>query len=168
MDWLVFVVQWLHVILAVLWFGSVLYSDFVLIPALNTLPLTTQRTVGAAIGVRANRIIPPVAGLVILLGIVRGTVLGPIKSLDALTSAYGLTWLLALALAAATFMYGVRVIAPSLERLAAIPDSEALNADGTASAKLTAIIAEVKRHVLLELVLFVVIFTCMILMRFGL
>jgi len=168
MDWLLFAVQWLHVILAIMWFGSVLYADFVLIPALNTLPLSTQRTVGGAIGVRANRIIPAVAGLVILLGILRGTVFGPIKSLDALTTAYGLTWLVALILAGATYLYSVRVIAPSLDRLGSIPDSEALNPDGTASARLATLIAEVKRHVFIELFLFLVIFTCMILMRFGL
>jgi uncharacterized membrane protein len=33
MDWLLFVVQWLHVFLGIFWFGAVLYSDFILIPA---------------------------------------------------------------------------------------------------------------------------------------
>jgi hypothetical protein len=168
MDWVLFAVQWLHVILAILWFGSVLYSDFVLIPALNTLPLPTQRQVGAAIGARANRIIPPVAGAVILFGIIRGTVLGQVQSLEALTTPYGITWLVSLVLAIGTFMYGLRVIKPSLDRLGSIPDSEALNPDGSASATLTALIAAVKRHVLLELGLFLAIFTGMILMRFGL
>ena len=168
MDWVLFAVQWLHVILAMLWFGGVLYVDFVMIPAFNTLPLTTQRVVGSAVGLRGNKIIPTVAGLVILLGILRGTVFGQIRSLEALGSAYGITWLVALVLAIGTFMFGLRVISPSLERLAAIGDAEALNPDGTASAKLTALLSTVKRNVLLELIGFVAIFTCMILMRFGL
>ena len=167
MDWLVFVVQWLHVILGVLWFGAVLYADFILIPALNTLPLTTQRAVGAAVGARGTPIIFPAAVGVILLGIVRGTVFGPIKSLDALATAYGITWLVALALAVGLFVYGLRVLAPSLERLAAIPDAEAITADGSASPALVAALDRVKRAAMLELLLFVAIFTCMILMRVG-
>ena len=168
MDWLVFVVQWLHVILAILWFGGILYGDLILIPALNTLPLPTQRAVGVAIGARATGIMPAVAGAVILLGIIRGTVFGPIKSLEALGTPYGVTWLVALVLAIATFMFGQRISGPSFERLASLSEAETLNADGTASAKLTTLADQVKRYVLMELVLFVVIFTCMILMRFGL
>lgn len=168
MDWVLFVVQWLHVILAILWFGGVLYSDFVLIPAFNTLPLPTQRAVGAAIGARANRIIPAVAGAVILLGIVRGTVFGPLKSLDAFTTPYGITWIASLLLAIGIFVFGLRVIGPSLERLGSIPDAEALNPDGSASSKLMAALTHVKRNVLLELLGFLVVFTFMILMRFGL
>jgi len=104
---------------------------------------------------------------VILLGILRGTVFGQLRSLDALTTAYGITWLVALVFAIGTFVWGLRVIGPSLERLATIPDAEALNADGSATPALAALIARVKRVVLLELVGFLVIFTCMILMRFG-
>ncbi len=167
MDWVLFGVQWLHVVLAILWFGGVLYGDVVLVPAFGTLSLQTQRAVGAAIGARANRIIPPVAGAVILLGILRGTVFGQIKSLDALGTTYGLTWLLALVFATGTFMFGLRVIGPSLERLASLSDAEALNPDGTPTPTLVGVLNVVKRNVLLELVGFVVVFTCMILMRFG-
>ena len=168
MDWVLFAVQWLHVILGVLWFGAVLYSDFILIPALNTLPLTTQKTIGAALGARANRILPPVAIAVLLLGIVRGTVFGPIKSLEALATPYGITWLVALIVTIGTIVFAIRVLAPNLERLASIPDAEAFNADGSPSATLVALIARTKRITFLELGLFLVIFTCMILMRFGL
>lgn len=167
MDWAVFIVQWLHVILAILWFGGVLYSDFVLIPAFNTLPLTTQRAAGAAIAIRARKVIPPVAGLVIVLGLLRGTVFGQVQSLTALTSAYGLTWLAGLLLALGLYAFGLRVLTPSLDRLAAIPDSEALNPDGSPSATLATVLATVKRNAMLELLGFVLIFTCMILMRFG-
>ena len=168
MDWALFGVQWLHVVLAIMWFGTVLFSDFVLIPALGTLPLATQRAAVAAIGARSNRIMPTVAGLVILLGILRGTVFGSIRSLEALTSTYGLTWLLALVLASGVFLFGLRVIGPSLERLGSISEAEAFNADGTPTARLTDALSAVKRNVLLELIGFVAVFTCMILMRFGL
>ena len=168
MDWVLFAVQWLHVLLAMLWFGGLLYADFILIPAFSTLPLQTQRAAAAALGVRANRIIPPVAGLVILLGILRGTVFGQIRSLDALTSTYGITWLVALVVAIGTFVFGLRVIGPSLERLGTIPEAEAMNPDGSPSAKLQLLLEAAKRNSLLELLGFFVIFTCMILMRFSL
>ena len=95
MDWIVFGVQWLHVLLGIFWFGSTLYLDFVLIPALMTLPLGEQRRAGAAIGARAVPIFTGVAVAVIVLGILRGTVFGQIKSLDALGTQYGVTWLVA-------------------------------------------------------------------------
>jgi uncharacterized membrane protein len=167
MDWVLFAVQWLHVVLAIFWFGGALYGDFVLVPAFGTLPLVTQQQVGAAVGARANRIIPAAAGAVILLGILRGTVFGQIKTFEALGTTYGITWLVALVFAIGTFLWGFRVIGPSLERLGTISQAEALNPDGTPTPALAALVAVVKRNVLLELVGFVVVFTCMILMRFG-
>jgi len=166
-DWPVFIVQWLHVFFGIFWFGAVLYGDFVLIPAIQTLSLPKQREFGSAVGARAVRVIVPVSGLVILLGIVRGTLFGPVKSLDVLTSTYGLTWLLALVAAIATFFWGYRVITPAVERLNEVEEGEATLPDGTPSPRLAAIIADIKRKTLLELVGFFVIFTCMILMRFG-
>jgi uncharacterized membrane protein len=169
MDWLTFVVQWLHVLLAIFWFGAALYSDFILIPALSTLPISRQREAGGPIGARAARIIVPVAGLVILLGILRGTVFGPIKSVDYLLgSAYGLTWLFALVVALGTFYWSFRVIVPAINRMNRISVDEAVGPDGAPAPSLVTAIAGVKRAVLLELGGFVVIFTCMILMRFGL
>jgi len=166
-DWPVFIVQWLHVFFAIFWFGAVLYSDFILIPAIQSLPLPKQREFGSAVGARAVRVILPVSGLVILLGIVRGTLFGPIKSLDVLTSTYGLTWLFALVAAIATFFWGYRVITPAIERLNEVSEGEATLPDGTPSPRLAAIIADIKRKTLLELVGFFLIFTAMILMRFG-
>jgi hypothetical protein len=50
----------------------------------------------------------------------------------------------------------------------AIPEAEALGPGGAPSPALDAAIAVVKRTAVLEIGFFVVIFTCMILMRFGL
>ena len=168
MDWTLFVVQWLHVLLGVLWFGTVLYTSAILIPAMNRMPLVTQRTVGHFVGEQGFRVIRPVAIAVIVLGILRGTVWGPIKGLDDLGTAYGITWLVALAFAITTFIWAERMIAPSLDRMNAIPEAEALGPDGTPTPVLESAIATVKRNVILELSFFAVIFTCMILMRFGL
>jgi hypothetical protein len=169
MDWGLFIVQWLHVGLGVLWFGTVLYNAVILIPAISTLQLGTQREIGRALGEQGFKVIPPVAAAVIVLGVLRGTVWGPIDSLEALaTTAYGITWLVALAFAIGAYVWAERVIRPSLERMNAIPVGEALGPDGLPTPALTQAIDAVKRNTILELGFFAVIFTCMILMRFGL
>ena len=165
MDWLVVIVQWLHVLLAILWFGNTLSLATITIPALGRLPLVRQQEIGAQLGERGARVIDVVGPAVIVLGIVRGTLFGPIKDVDALLgTAYGLTWLVALIVAIATFLWGRFVIVPSTRALAAAP----VNPDGTPSPQLDTALARAKTVTVLELLGFLVIFTCMILMRFGL
>jgi uncharacterized membrane protein len=165
MDWMIIVAQWLHVVLGILWFGNALVLAVIVIPALNTLPIVRQRELGAALGVRSNRVFQVVVPLIILLGFVRGTVLGPIRGVDALLgTAYGWTWLIALVVTSLTYLWGLRVIVPAVAAMEGAP----LNSDGTATAELVLATNRVKRLVLLELLGFLVIFTCMILMRFGL
>ena len=168
MNWAQFVVQWLHVGLGVLWFGTVLYNAAILIPAISKLPLGMQRQIGSALGEQGFKVIPPVAIAVIVLGVLRGTVFGPINSLEDLATAYGITWLVALAFAIIAFAWAERVIRPSLDRMNAIPEAAALGPDGTPSRALIAATDDLKRKTILELGFFVVIFSCMILMRFGL
>ena len=167
MDWVQFAVQWLHVIAAITWFGSVIYADFILIPAITTLPPREQRSAGGAIGAQATKVIPPAAIAVIVLGILRGTVWGRIHSVDTLTTTYGIVWLVALVLAVATFAFGKLVIEPSIARLNAFSLEDAVLADGRPNPALTVAVDAIKRNALLELGLFLVIFTCMILMRFN-
>ncbi len=167
MDWLQFGVQWLHVILAVFWFGSTLYLDFVLLPSVATMPLASQRELGMRVAQRANRIFPIVSGLVILLGIVRGTAFGPVKSLDTLTSTYGLTWLASLVLAVVIGYIGARYIGAEASRLYGDDANWVVSSDGRPSAALIAGGARLRRNGQIEVVLFVAIFTLMILMRFG-
>ncbi len=71
MDWLQFAVQWLHVLGGILWFGSSLTFNFIVVPALLTLPFAQQPSTGAALGRMAERVIRPAAALVIILGILR-------------------------------------------------------------------------------------------------
>jgi uncharacterized membrane protein len=166
-DWALFAVQWLHVLLGITWFGAAITGNLIFIPALSRLPLDRQREVGGPYGEISQRVIPPVAVGVILLGILRGTVFGPFKSLDALATAYGLTWLIALILATATFAWGKWMIEPALHRMNSIPVEQALDADGRPSPTMASAIDSVKRVAVLELVGFIAVFTCMILMRFG-
>ena len=168
MDWAQFAVQWLHVLLGIVWFGAVLYNALILIPAITSLPLGRQREIGSVIGERGFKVIPPVAMAVIALGILRGTVFGPIKSLDALGTAYGITWLVALVFAVGAYLWAERMIRPAIARMNAIPEAEAMEPDGRPSERLATALDAAKRATVLELGFFLVVFTCMILMRFGL
>jgi len=165
MDWVVFAVQWLHILLAILWFGNTLSLATITIPALNRLPLVRQQEIGVELGRQGLRVIDVVAPAVIVLGFIRGTFLGQIKDLETLFgTAYGLTWLVALVVATATFLWGRYVIVPTTLALATMP----VNPDGTPTPELDAGLARAKRVTVLELIGFLVVFTCMILMRFGL
>ena len=165
MDWAVFTVQWLHILLAILWFGNSLSLAAVTIPALNRLPLVRQQEIGAQLGERGLRVFDIVAPAVIILGILRGTVFGSIRDANALLgTAYGLTFLVALVVAIATFLWGRYVLVPAARALATAP----VNADGTPTPELDAALERAKRLTVLELIGFLVVFTCMILMRFGL
>jgi uncharacterized membrane protein len=166
-DWLQVGVQWLHVLAGITWFGAVIYADFILIPALMTLTPDVQRAAGGAIGARAVKVIPGTAIAVIVLGILRGTLWGRIHGLDALTTTYGILWLLALVLAVVTFAWAKVVIEPGIARINAIDPATATLPDGALSPEMRSAVDSVKQATLIELVLFIVIFTCMILMRFN-
>jgi uncharacterized membrane protein len=166
-DWLQVIVQWLHVLAGITWFGAVIYGDFILIPAIMTLAPDVQRAAGGAVGARASRIIPGVAIAVIVLGFLRGTVWGRIHDVNSLMTTYGYLWLTGLVLAIATFAFGKLVLEPAIGRLNAIDPANATLADGRPNPELVAAADALKRLGLIELVLFLVIFTCMILMRFN-
>jgi putative copper export protein len=110
MMWVLILIQWLHVLLGMFWFGSTLCLDVVVIPAVMTLPLEQQRSVSKLLTRFSERVIIPAAILVILLGLVRGTIFGPVRSLDFLFgTAYGLTFLFALLATLATLAWGLLV-----------------------------------------------------------
>jgi uncharacterized membrane protein len=153
------VIQWLHVFLGVFWFGTILYVDFILLPTLNRLPLQEQQKVGGLLGPRTSRVLVPVGVTVVLLGFLRGTVFGRLHSLDAVVgSAYGVTWLISLLFGISVIIWGLIVL---------IPRAEALNTAKSAEVY-GEIVKQLRIRILIELLGFVAIFTCMILMRFDL
>jgi uncharacterized membrane protein len=164
MDWITVGAQWLHVLLGIFWFGNAMAVAAFLIPAISPLPIETQRLVGSRYADIAERTFNVVAPTVILLGIIRGTLLGQVKSLESLTTTYGYTWLVALVAAIATFLWGRFIIGGAARAMNAAP----LDAHGGPTPALEAATSRLKRVAVLELLGFVVIFTCMILMRFGL
>ena len=156
MNWLQFAVQWLHVLLGILWFGYALSMYFLITPALMELPEGQGRITNSRLGEIGKRVFPIVGLLVVALGIIRGTVFGPINSFDDLFgTAYGWTWLVALLATVALFYTGARYIGPTFEGLKDAPDYPAA-------------VQRLRRISTFDLGLFFVVFTCMILMRFGL
>ena len=155
MNWLQFAVQWLHVLLGILWFGYALSMYFLVAPALMELPESQGRITNARLGAIGARVFPFVAVLVVLLGIIRGTVFGPINSLeDLFGTAYGWTWLVALVATLGLLYTGARYIGPIFEGL---KDTKDYAADAV----------RLRRVSQIDLGIFFVVFTCMILMRFG-
>jgi uncharacterized membrane protein len=152
-------VQWLHVLLGIFWFGSTLYVDVILVPTLMGLPLEKQQEVSGRIGNRSSQVILPVAAVVIILGMLRGTVFGQLHSVaDVFGSAYGVTWLVASLVGVTLFAWSLFILRPAVSRLNTAQGPEQFAAGIKRAQALT----------LVELAFFVVIFTCMILMRFGL
>ncbi len=101
------VIQWLHILAGITWFGGYIFLDFVLWPTLLRLPVPQAKATNALITRFAGAVMATSGSLVVLLGIVRGTLLGPIKSLSFLfSSTYGITWLAALAVSAILIIWG--------------------------------------------------------------
>jgi hypothetical protein len=97
--------------------------------------------------------------LVVALGFLRGTVFGQLHSVaDVFGGAYGLTWLVALLTGVALLGWTFIVLKRALDRLNTAQGPEQFAAGLTRAKVLTTA----------ELAFFAVIFTCMILMRFGL
>jgi uncharacterized membrane protein len=158
MFWVV-VVQWLHVLGGILWFGSTLYINLILIPAVLPLPRETQQEIAARVSPLTTRVLRPAALLVILLGFVRGTFLGQLHSVqDVIGTRYGVTWLVALVGAIVLQTFIEVVFDPDIRRLNTAKSDTAY----------AATLGRVKAFAVVELLGFFVIFTCMILMRFGL
>ena len=95
-DVLLFVLQWLHVFLAVWWFGSIIVTRVTLWPALRRLGPETDQDVRRAMGQVEPRWIHWATTIgTVALGIIRGAYAGALGRLD---EPYGITYLAAGAL----------------------------------------------------------------------
>lgn len=145
----------LHVLFAIFWFGSVLFMDFVVIPAMQAMPREAQSLFLRSITPRLSRALTLAGALTILLGIAVGLVKGVVGQLD---TSYGRNWLAALVIGLLIYLWGLRVVAPAAEKL---------NMLSTDSPDFAAQSNRVKMCVMLELAGFLVIFVLMMRMRFG-
>jgi uncharacterized membrane protein len=151
--WPLVVLQWLHILFAIAWFGGSVTANFLIVPAAALLPAAEQAGWWQAFIARSVRYFAPVAGATIILGIARGIAAGVLSTL---TTPYGLTWIAALILGIAIAIWGARVTNPAVARIAASTASDL--ADSVAAAN---------RMGRIELGGFLIIFTLMIAMHFG-
>lgn len=103
-------VQWLHVMAGAVWFGATVIFAFGVWPVLLRKPAAESKALYDAFA-DASGIVFAIAGnLTLWLGLLRGTYLGPIKSLDMLIGTpYGHTFLTALVLTVLFMGYGGHV-----------------------------------------------------------
>lgn len=96
LERLIYLLQWLHVLFGIFWFGSQLYLDLSIKPGIARLSPDAQALMNDALGTGlARRITVVTATGTVLLGALRGIAGGVLDVLDTL---YGYTWLAAFAL----------------------------------------------------------------------
>ncbi len=95
-------VHWLHVMFAIYWFGTILFTRLVLFPALRRIPEHDGPVRAALVGDTARRLTVVASTGTVALGILRGTLNGVWSDL---ASPYGLTYLAALAIGLVMLSY---------------------------------------------------------------
>jgi uncharacterized membrane protein len=154
---LLLLIQWLHILAGITWFGGYIFLDFVLWPTLLRLPTQQAAATATLMSKFAGPVMATSGSLVILLGIARGTWLGPIQSLSFLFgSSYGVTWLTALFISLILTIWGAgwhdRFIGPMWEK---------------GSVK-TGTAGRLRLSTIFEMSCFSLILACMVLMSVGL
>lgn len=94
MNWFAVVTHWVHVLLAVLWFGGHMVRVLLVDPAVRRMPEPSRSETQSFLDRRATQIFVPAIVGVGITGILSGTLFGPIKSFEALLGTpYGVTFL---------------------------------------------------------------------------
>lgn len=154
MIFLVIVLQWLHVFTAIFWFGSVLFVDFILIPTVQNLDGPTRGAVMGPLGTRIEKFLTPLGIGVVTLGFLRGLTGGVFGNL---ASAYGITFIASLVLGIVIVVYGLALLRPLAQTIGRTPPGPQQDA----------MVTRIKSLTIIELFMFLLIITFMILMRFG-
>src|SRR5258708_3905568 len=113
--WLQGLLLYLHIIGAIFWFGSGLFLQLVLAPALRGWQFEAQKPLLIAISGRYGKVVGPLAGLTVLFGILRGLVAGVFGNLG---SPYGLTFLASIVGAGFLIFLGAPFLGPTAGKMA--------------------------------------------------
>lgn len=112
-TWLLGVIEYLHILSAVFWFGSVLFADVVIAPVVRAIPLDVVMPVLGPLGDRVRPMVRAAGGLTVILGLLLGIGNGVLSILG---SAYGITWVIAFALGIGLVLWGILVSEPATRR----------------------------------------------------
>lgn len=152
---LTLLVHWLHVGAAMVWVGIQVAVALLIFPALATRPASEAQVFLGAFVARIPKIMA-VSGIMILgLGLIRGTVLGPIRTWSALGSRYALMMGIATIVMFAMVAYGQKA-GPTL--MAKVWDGDAVRPGAQAA---------LRRHMLIVFTFIAIITLSMVAMRFG-
>jgi hypothetical protein len=110
--------QFLHILGGAAWLGASVFANLVLLPFVFGQPIERQRDLVRTVILGPERLLIGAALLAAVMGVVRGTVFGPIRSIEALGSPYGIVWLAAIAVTVAIFAAGGLITSPAARRLA--------------------------------------------------
>jgi putative copper export protein len=164
----VVIVQWLHVLAAVLWFGGAVFLSLLLMPTFPVLPPEQQRRFGRALTAKTGPFFQVAAIVVLLMGIIRGTLLGPIKGVDVLFgTVYGQIWLAALILTIGLVVLGARFVGPTAERMYQDDSLWDFGPGQPPPAGLMAHVQLLRTLSIIDLLGFLIVFTLMIMLRFS-
>jgi uncharacterized membrane protein len=111
-------VQFLHILGGAAWLGASVFASLVLLPFVFGQPIERQRDLVRTVILGPERLLIGAAMLATVMGVVRGTVFGPIRTIEALGSPYGIVWLAAIGVTVAIFAVGGLVTSPAARRLA--------------------------------------------------
>jgi putative copper resistance protein D len=154
---LLMLVQFLHVLGAIIFVGGNVFFAAVVWPDLLRRPAAEGKAAFAAFEKPVGLLMASAGHLLLWLGLLRGTYFGPIQSVDTLIhTGYGHTWLTALVLFIILMGYGGSQRARLTQR---IWDGDRVRPDAR---------AYLRRYHTITFVLLGLILACMIMMRFGL
>jgi len=168
--WVEGITEWVHVFAATFWFGSTLFVTFVLMPVVSGLPSDVQIGIGERLEPAESRVLRPAAVVTIVTGILRGTVFGQIRSVHyALSTTYGITWIIALVGTTAIFVFAEVLILPNTRRLREVGGTSSAEPDARAGWNSSAdqLLAKLKWASIVELGGFFGVLTCMIVLAFA-
>lgn len=111
MSWEIYLLlKGLHILLAIIWVGGLLFMGWGVFPAVNILKVPEQRLFLKTIMQRSHWKFSLVGAGVIITGILLGTVAGPIDNWsDVWHTRYGNIWFIALVIGIITLLWGVFV-----------------------------------------------------------
>ncbi len=170
MVWGTYIVEWLHILSGILWFGSGLYINMVLAPSMRTLPPARSGYAFEAIAHRTERVLLPTGYATVVLGILRGTVFGRIDNADVLFgSRYGIVWLISLGLGIFLALFGQFVMSSRVKGMAAfiIKAGESNAPPPPPGAPPPPPAKALMQASMLDLAAFLAIFTCMVILNFS-
>lgn len=100
-----------------MWLGGSAFANLILLPYIAARPMSEQRELVRQLLIGPERLMIGGAVTAAVLGLVLGIASGRIRSVDGLTSAYGLVWLASILVAVLVFATGGLVTSPVARRL---------------------------------------------------